>query len=189
MANLTKNAIMETFSALLETTPFDKVTVLMITRKCGVSPNTFYYHFRDIYDLLSAWLERALDRYEPASGMDWRESVRSLLRDCRANRQIMRHLFCPTARSKLERCVSRQAESFFYRFVRGTAEGGDLPEAKLQALAALCRYTFLGYLFQYLGNDMEENIDEIVAALDYLFTDVVLPSAGKREEAGGFRGG
>ncbi len=52
MANFTQKAILATFQEMLETTPFDKITVAALTRRCGISHNTFYYHFQDIYDLL-----------------------------------------------------------------------------------------------------------------------------------------
>ena len=56
MSQLTKKAIEEAFHDLLETTPFDKITVSAITKKCGIHHNTFYYHYKDIYELLEEWL-------------------------------------------------------------------------------------------------------------------------------------
>lgn len=56
MAQYTKKAILHTFQQMLERTPFDRITVSAIVAKCEISSNTFYYHFRDIYDLLDSWL-------------------------------------------------------------------------------------------------------------------------------------
>lgn len=54
MANFTKKAILQTFEEMLEHTSFNKITVSDLIAQCGISSNTFYYHYHDIYDLLDA---------------------------------------------------------------------------------------------------------------------------------------
>jgi len=50
MAQYTEKLIFDTFKGMLEEMPFDKITVSSLVRRCGISPNTFYYHFDDIQD-------------------------------------------------------------------------------------------------------------------------------------------
>ena len=50
-------AIMKAFGEIAEMKPMDKITVKDITEKCGISRNTFYYHFKDIYHVLEEFLE------------------------------------------------------------------------------------------------------------------------------------
>ncbi len=57
MTQFTQKAIIQTFLSMLEETPFDRITVSALVARCGISSNTFYYHFQNIYDLLNAWLE------------------------------------------------------------------------------------------------------------------------------------
>ena len=52
MSNLTCKALAAAAVSLLEERPLDKITVRDITDRCGLTRNTFYYHFQDIYDLL-----------------------------------------------------------------------------------------------------------------------------------------
>lgn len=56
MANYTQKAILNVFEEILHQMPFDKITVSALVAKCEISSNTFYYHYRDIYDLLETWL-------------------------------------------------------------------------------------------------------------------------------------
>lgn len=49
----TKQKIFEAFSSLLETYPFEKITVEMIVKNAKISKSTFYRHFQDKYDLLN----------------------------------------------------------------------------------------------------------------------------------------
>ena len=49
MANLTERAMAQALSKLLETRTLDKITIRDTTDECGLTRNTFYYHFHDIF--------------------------------------------------------------------------------------------------------------------------------------------
>ena len=52
MSQTTKRALAASLEKLLAKKPLDKITVIDIVEDCEVNRQTFYYHFRDIYDLL-----------------------------------------------------------------------------------------------------------------------------------------
>lgn len=54
-SNITKKALADALRTLMETTPFDKISVAQICGQCGMHRKSFYYHFRDKYDLLN-WI-------------------------------------------------------------------------------------------------------------------------------------
>lgn len=56
-----KEAIEETFLALLDEKPYNKITVKDIVDRCGVNRNTFYYHFHDIPSLLEEIMTDRID--------------------------------------------------------------------------------------------------------------------------------
>ena len=47
-----KAKIGETLSQLLCRKPLDKITVKELVDTCGISRQTFYYHFQDIYEVI-----------------------------------------------------------------------------------------------------------------------------------------
>lgn len=53
MAAFTKLVIMRVFENLLSVKPLEKITVKDITDQCGISRNTFYYHYQDIYQVFN----------------------------------------------------------------------------------------------------------------------------------------
>ena len=57
MASFTRRALQQTLLSLLETMSLDKITVKGIVDACGISRNTFYYHYEDIPSLLVDTLE------------------------------------------------------------------------------------------------------------------------------------
>ena len=51
MQNMTKYALKESLKRLMLKKSLDRITINDLTSDCGISRMTFYYHFRDIYDL------------------------------------------------------------------------------------------------------------------------------------------
>ena len=77
----TKEALAKAFAELLEKRSIDKVTVKDIVAACGVNRQTFYYHFRDIYDLMEWALTAEIEKYTRqhlSAGMGWQEQVKML---------------------------------------------------------------------------------------------------------------
>ena len=174
MSELTQKAILQAFQDLLETTPFDKITVSAITKRCGIHHNTFYYHYKDIYELLEVWLTEELGQFtdEQIEG-DWKNNVKALLNTCMQHSRIVYHIFNSLSRDQLERYVFTLTDDSFTRYVREQSEGSSVSEERLQAIAGFCRYALLGYFLKFLWNNMTDNIDESVDRLNELVSDFV----------------
>lgn len=61
----TKQLLADGLREMTATTPFRKIRVGELCRRCGVDRRTFYYHFRDVYDL-AAWIfDQTIADYPP----------------------------------------------------------------------------------------------------------------------------
>lgn len=54
-SNATKNALAASMKKLMIRRPFEKISVSDICNDCGINRKSFYYHFRDKYDLVN-WI-------------------------------------------------------------------------------------------------------------------------------------
>ena len=63
MSEFTKQALATAFKELLEKRHINKITVKDIVEICGVNRQTFYYHFKDIYDLLAYTYTYEITKY------------------------------------------------------------------------------------------------------------------------------
>ena len=52
MSQVTKRALEVSLKNMLLKKPLEKITISDITEDCGINRMTFYYHFKDIYDLI-----------------------------------------------------------------------------------------------------------------------------------------
>ena len=49
----TEHRLAEALKEMMSAIPLDEISVTMLVKKCKVNRQTFYYHFHDIYDLLT----------------------------------------------------------------------------------------------------------------------------------------
>lgn len=54
-SNITKRALAVALRELMSEVPFEKINVAHICEKCDMNRKSFYYHFRDKYDLVN-WI-------------------------------------------------------------------------------------------------------------------------------------
>lgn len=54
-SNITKNALALALRELMEEAPIEKINVTHICERCGMNRKSFYYHFKDKYDLIN-WI-------------------------------------------------------------------------------------------------------------------------------------
>ena len=81
MPNTTKAALEESLKRLLLKKPLDKITITDITTDCGISRMAFYYHFKDIYDLVEwSCLEDAKERCREKTYDTWQEGILQILK-------------------------------------------------------------------------------------------------------------
>ena len=77
VAQTTKRALEASLKKLLLKKPLNKITINDITEDCGVNRMTFYYHFKDIYDLVD-WIlvEDAAEALEGRQNFEtWSEAL------------------------------------------------------------------------------------------------------------------
>lgn len=89
MSQITKRALEQSLKHLLLKKPLTKITINDITEDCGINRMTFYYHFKDIYDLVEwSCLEDAKKALNEKRRM--RHGSRAFCRFLKQSRRISR---------------------------------------------------------------------------------------------------
>ncbi len=176
MAQLTRKAIINTFQDMLEKMPFNKITVSALVTRCGISPNTFYYHFRNIHDLLECWFRDKLNLYFLAarSQYNWQDPLKACLHRLQSNSQLLSHFSDCLPRDRLEGLVFECSHRFFYDYIRHRSRDAALTEKQIQDTTDLCYYAFFGFLFKFLWTQMDEDCNAAVDRLSELFETFIM---------------
>lgn len=164
MALGTKNAIRCSFMELLAERPFDKISVRDIAERSGVTRNTFYYYYADIYALVEDIFE-----FEIIGRMGNSESLQkaslSLIDFAVQNKRAILHLYDSTHRSTIEHCYHKTILSGMLSYMEKEAAGIDISKSRVVALARFYTAALTGLTADWLRNGMKETSDTLLADL------------------------
>ena len=145
---ITKRAITESFRALLAVKPLDKITVRDIVEDCGLTRNTFYYHYEDIYDLLSDVLESEIERAlsVPAGGASWETMLLDMLSFLTDSPQIGRHIFQSKCQDAMRVYLSKVISELSDRYIEQNVRDLDYSQQDRKLICDICCHALYGLL-------------------------------------------
>ena len=164
MAAFTKLVIMRVFENLLSVKPLEKITVKDITDQCGISRNTFYYHYSDIYALLDEILENETKRVltENLTESSWRDAILESCSFALKNKKGIYHIYNSLSRRKIDAYLYQVMGRIMYDFVKMQAEGLSVKDEDLHLIADFYKCAFVGLILQWLDSGMKQDPEYIV---------------------------
>lgn len=168
MPNFTKRAMAASLKRLLLQKPLNKITVSDIAEDCGINRMTFYYHFKDIYDLVE-WVcvedaAKALDgkkTYET-----WQEGLLNIFNEVLKNKPFILNVYRCVSREQVESYLYRLTYDLIYGVVEENAVGMTVREEDKKFIVDFYKYSFVGIMLEWIRNDMKEDPKHIVAQLE-----------------------
>lgn len=160
MSQLTKKAIVEATLRLAEKYPLNKITVRDIVEECGITRNTFYYHFHDIYEVLEDAVDDGFERLK-ASWKDSREdALFSLIEFCETNKRIFANLYKTIGHDNLTSYVRRQLREVLMESLHREAEGMEIAESDISLISSFYEEAMLGVFVSWLKKDSTNETPE-----------------------------
>lgn len=163
---VTKNTIENAFLTLLSKRPLSEIGIRDIADACGINRNTFYYHFKNIPDLLEEVVRRMVDdilaKYPPtfASLEDCFLAAIGLARE---NKDIIYNIYHSTNRAIFERHLwhicDYSISSFVDSFSGDTFGAG---EAELSVIKDFLKFECFGFAIDWINRGMPSDVNEKV---------------------------
>ena len=152
----TRDLLGTTLKDHLTRLPLSKVTVSGLTQSAGVTRQTFYYHFADVYEL-AVWVfeqEVANHIMAHASYAQWSDGFLQMLVYMRENRE--------QTYAVIDSLSHEELEAFFFRSLREMMTAvvaevqGDLELPETDRAFVIDHYTLsvLGHFLHWLATDM-----------------------------------
>ena len=170
MSQVTKRALEQSLKNLLLKKPLSKITISDLTEDCGMNRMTFYYHFKDIYDLVE-WscltdAKRALD--EKKTYDTWQQGFLQILEAVQANKPFIMNVYHCVHREQVEMYLRPLVEDLILNVVNEEAEGLNVRDEDKTFIVQAYSYIFIGIMLDWIKEDMKENPQEIVERLNKL---------------------
>ena len=173
MSEITKRALATSLKKLLSQKELTKISIKDITDDCGVKRQTFYYHFDNIYDLMSKAFEYELVHesriYEEVT---WEYAINSFLQWMKENRVIIRNILANAELPYLKRAM--------YPLIAKSISCGSFTQESTQPAIKqqeeFCiNFLTIGitqYVLEWVESDFRESIEDIVDHMSWLLQKV-----------------
>ena len=170
MSQVTKRALEQSLKNLLLKKPLTKITVGDITDDCGINRMTFYYHFKDIYDLVE-WscledAKRALD--EKKTYYTWQQGLLQIFKAVQENKPFILNVYRCVHREQVEKYLQPLVDQLLLNVINEEAAGITVRDEDKQFIAQVYSYMFIGLMLDWIKDDMREDPQQIVEKLSKL---------------------
>lgn len=164
MSQTTKRALAAALKKLLLEKPFHKITIGDITEDCGINRMTFYYHFKDIYDLVEwACVEDAARALEGKKTYNtWQEGFLNIFHAVLENKPFIMNVYHSVSRERIEQYLNPLIRNLILGVVEEKSAGMAVNEPDKQAIAGFYKYAFVGIMLEWIGRGMKEDPAAIV---------------------------
>lgn len=176
MSQITKKALEASLKNMLLQKPLDRITINDITEDCGISRMTFYYHFKDIYDLVE-WscvedAEKALQgkkTYET-----WQAGFLQIFEAVQANKPFIMNAYHSVSREQVEIYLYKLTYDLLIGVVNEQAAGMAVRDDDRRFIADTYKYAFVGIMLEWIRNNMMDDPQAIIEKLDILIHGTIL---------------
>lgn len=175
MSQVTKRALEQSLKNLLLKKPLTKITINEIAEDCGISRMTFYYHFKDIYDLVEwACVEDARKALEEKKTYDtWQQGLLQIFEAVKENKPFVMNVYRCVHQEQVEKYIKPLVDRLVLEIIEeeiGTMTVQDVDKA---FLARVYSYVFVGLMLDWIKEDMRQDPREIVDRLALLLKGTI----------------
>lgn len=164
MSNMTKRTLEESLKRLLLKKPLDKITIQDLTTDCGISRMAFYYHFKDIYDLVEwACQEDAARALQGKKTYDtWQEGLLQIFEVVFENKPFILNAYRCISREQIENYLFKLTHSLIMGIVEEKSVGMNITQKEKNFIADFYKYSFVGIMLDWIKNGMKDDYEKIV---------------------------
>lgn len=167
MSQVTKRALEQSLKNLLLKKSLTKITINDIAEDCGINRMTFYYHFKDIYDLVEwSCLEDAQKALEEKKTYEtWQQGFLQIFEAVRKNKPFVMNVYHCVHREQIEKYLKPLVDHLILGVVNEEAVGITVRESDKEFIAQVYSYIFIGLMLDWIKEDMREDPEKIVERL------------------------
>lgn len=161
---MTKKLLSDSLIKLLNKKTLKKITVKDVVTECGLTRQTFYYHFQDMYELLdwtfSDIVKTALNGSEES---DREESYKRLFIYIYENKSMFISTLKCIGRDHFENAIYSQLFRYNKDYIIKLSfdTGKNIPEKKIDLLADLQTISLISFLVNWLNDNKKQDFREL----------------------------
>lgn len=170
MSQTTKKALASSLKKLLAEKSLDSITIVDIAEDCEVNRQTFYYHFKDIYDLID-WIymseaTKALGGKKTYAS--WQQGFLQIFEYVLANRVFVLKTYHSRCLEHLVHYLYGETHNLLIAVIEEKSEGLGVRDDDKEFIANFYKYAFVGLMLEWIDRGMMEKPAAIIDRLSTL---------------------
>ena len=159
-SNITKKALAMAMKELMEQIPFSKISVSDICEKCGMNRKSFYYHFRDISDVVECALLRKVDQVfeRPVEVDSVLECLEVLVNLIGENKKAMLHIYCSVQRETFTGALDKMCQYIVKQYIIHNFEEEIMEKEDMKALMHFYKCVMTGVILDWMDHRMSYDL-------------------------------
>ena len=170
MSQLTKRALEESLKKMLLKKPVNKITISDITEDCGINRMTFYYHFKDIYDLVEwSCVEDAARALDGKKTYDtWQQGFQQIFQTVLDNKPFVQNVYQSVNREQVETYLYSLTHNLLIGVIEEKTVGMQVRDEDKEFIADFFKFAFVGLMLDWIRNGMKKDPQQIIDRLSIL---------------------
>ena len=156
MSQITKKAIATSFKKLMLTRNLDNITITEVSNETGINRQTFYYHFKDIYDLVE-WIykDEALNSISSFKTYDtWQEGYLKIFNYVFLNKEFTLKCYNSRGRDLLESFLFNATYNLLRDVIDEVVCDRPVLGSVLDFISRFYSYGFIGVVIEWIKKDL-----------------------------------
>ena len=154
---------------------FNKITVNDIAKKCDINRQTFYYHFKDIKDLVE-WIcidevDNILKKKDECDR--WEDKFLLVFKIMKEEKIFVKNIYNSVSVEVLRNNLYRLVYPIIYDEILEKSKGKRLREEDKRFITDFYKYAFVSIVLNWIDNGMHENPEIIVLKVSNLITGTI----------------
>ena len=163
----TEHALARELKKAMSSQPLDSISVSKLSEKCGVSRKTFYYHYHDIYDLLTqVFLDERISSV--ASANNYRDLITIVWKYYKSNEGFVNATLQSAGKDLFLEFIYNIFYTSTMRFINLTEESKKLHLNEKKSIARFYASGYSSSIIYYLTNYKNKTLDGLLKCFEFI---------------------
>jgi len=168
----TEYRLAEALKNMMSEVPLDSISVTTLTKKCKVNRQTFYYHFHDIYDLLTLiFLNEEIPHIEETKNI--KEVLKCIYAYYSKNKGFIDATLNSAGKELAEEFIHNVCYKSFLRFVNNSQDSKKLHINDRKAIARFYALAYSHSIIYYLSTYKNKSLDGLLNCFSFESNNVL----------------
>jgi AcrR family transcriptional regulator len=174
----TKIMLSQSLKKLMLTNNLDKITVTQVTKLCKINRQTFYYHFKDIYDLVYWTLgnEEKLIVGDNYNAKSTNEIINNLYYYIISNEETICGIYYSLRQDILERYLVEKIEKYLFILLKKHPDMIDIEEDVIFEVCSFYKYSIVGKVFEWIRNGLSRDFSTELEQMGFFLEKSMIDS-------------